>query len=183
MIERLHPTPIGPLRLLSDGEALTGLYFPDHRGAAPAAGPGNDAILKEAAGQIDAYFAGNLRTFDLPLRAQGTEFQQRVWRLLMSIPFGETASYLDLAKALGQPTATRAVGLANGQNSISLIVPCHRVVGTGGKLTGYAGGLDRKRRLLAFEASVRSGGPHPFSETPSDSLFDDLGDPSLTNSS
>ncbi|MEU5153563.1 methylated-DNA--[protein]-cysteine S-methyltransferase [Glycomyces sp. NPDC021274] len=108
-------------------------------------------VLKAAVDQLEAYFAGDLREFDLPLAAQGTAFQQRVWAELCRIPYGETASYLDIAVRLGDRKAVRAVGLANGRNPIAIVVPCHRVIGSNGKLTGYAGGLWRKERLLNLE--------------------------------
>jgi methylated-DNA-[protein]-cysteine S-methyltransferase len=101
--------------------------------------------------QLDAYFAGRLRVFELPLAPQGTEFQRTVWDALLRIPYGETTSYGALARSLGKPEASRAVGLANGRNPIPIVIPCHRVIGSGGSLTGYGGGLDLKRRLLALE--------------------------------
>ena len=109
-------------------------------------------MLKRPRAQLQAYFAGELRDFELPLAAEGTPFQQRVWRALCDIPYGETISYGELARRIGQPTASRAVGLANGQNPISIVVPCHRVIGANGSLTGYGGGLARKRWLLAHES-------------------------------
>jgi methylated-DNA-[protein]-cysteine S-methyltransferase len=112
----------------------------------------DDAALSEARAQLQAYFAGELRGFELPLAAEGTPFQQRVWRALCDIPYGETISYGELARRIGQPAAARAVGLANGQNPIAIVVPCHRVIGANGSLTGYGGGLERKRWLLAHES-------------------------------
>ncbi|MET7758311.1 methylated-DNA--[protein]-cysteine S-methyltransferase [Streptomyces sp. NPDC005389] len=108
----------------------------------------------EAIRQLDAYFAGELTAFDMPLNLIGTPFQLRVWEGLLRIPYGETRTYGELAEELGNPAASRAVGLANGKNPVSIIVPCHRVVGAGGSLTGYGGGLDRKQRLLAFESGT-----------------------------
>jgi methylated-DNA-[protein]-cysteine S-methyltransferase len=108
-------------------------------------------ILARAATQLAEYFAGTRRTFDLPLAAAGTAFQQRVWQVLTTIPFGATWSYGELARAIGNPAASRAVGAANGKNPIGIIVPCHRVIGSNGTLTGYAGGLDMKQALLAHE--------------------------------
>jgi methylated-DNA-[protein]-cysteine S-methyltransferase len=149
-------SPIGPLQLISDGEALTGLFMNEHKGGPD---PGEDwvrddhnAILAEARRQIKAYFTGERKTFDLPLAARGTEFQQRVWDALRQIPYGTTISYGELARRIGNPQASRAVGLANGSNPISIIVPCHRVIGANGKLTGYGGGVERKKALLALEA-------------------------------
>ena len=147
-------SPLGELMLISDGEALTGLYMVDNQkhAARRAQAIRDDAALKRPLAQLQAYFAGELREFDLPLAAAGTAFQQRVWRALCDIPYGETISYGELARRIGQPTASRAVGLANGQNPISIVVPCHRVIGADGTLTGYGGGLPRKRWLLAHES-------------------------------
>jgi methylated-DNA-[protein]-cysteine S-methyltransferase len=147
-------SPIGRLLLTSDGTALTGLYMEPSRKAQSTDGwrhDANIAPLSAAVRQLSEYFSGTRREFDLPLRLQGTPFQQRVWRELTEIPFGETLSYGQLAKRIGKPSASRAVGLANGSNPISLIVPCHRVIGADGTLTGYGGGLERKRWLLAHE--------------------------------
>jgi methylated-DNA-[protein]-cysteine S-methyltransferase len=148
-------SPVGPLLLMSDGRSLTGLHTDSdkHR---PAMGP--DWIRDEAAkpfaevkAQLRAYFEGPLTEFDLPLAPQGTEFQLRVWQELRGIPYGETISYAELARRIGRPQASRAVGHANARNPISIIVPCHRVIGADNSLTGYAGGLERKRMLLAHE--------------------------------
>jgi methylated-DNA-[protein]-cysteine S-methyltransferase len=154
-------SPIGSLLLTSDGDSLTGLYMgapskrPDLAGAwaeNPDGGP-----LAETARQLHQYFSGKRTAFDLPLNLQGTEFQQRVWRQLTLIPFGETWSYGQLAKRLGNPNASRAVGLANGRNPIAVIVPCHRVIGADGSLTGFGGGLPRKQWLLTHEGFPISG--------------------------
>lgn len=153
-----HPSPIGGLLLTSDGESLTGLYMEGHlRGPVPGeswvwAGAPFDATRA----QLDTYFAGKRRHFELPLRVTGgTPFQRRVWDALRAIPFGETTSYARLAETIGRPGAARAVGSANARNPISIIVPCHRVVGAGGALTGYGGGVERKRALLRLEADAR----------------------------
>jgi methylated-DNA-[protein]-cysteine S-methyltransferase len=114
-------------------------------------------VLREAANQLQAYFAGQLRVFGIPLDLQGTEFQIRVWRQLQEIPFGETRSYAQIAQAIGRPKAVRAVGAANGANPIAIVVPCHRVIGSGGKLTGYGGGLPLKKRLLELEGAWTMG--------------------------
>jgi methylated-DNA-[protein]-cysteine S-methyltransferase len=154
----LRPSPIGELLLVGDGHALTGLYMlPDHRHAPPvqAHGRRDPAPLRAAAAQLDAYFAGELTEFELPLAPAGTPFQRAVWEALRAIPYGETVSYGELARAIGRPTAVRAVGAANGRNPISIVVPCHRVIGAGGALTGYGGGLERKRYLLALETATR----------------------------
>jgi methylated-DNA-[protein]-cysteine S-methyltransferase len=149
-------SPIGPLQLISDGESLTGLFMNEYKGGPD---PGEDwvrddshALLAEARRQLAAYFEGQRKTFDLPLAAKGTEFQRRVWDALGQIPYGTTISYGELARRIGNPGASRAVGLANGSNPISIIVPCHRVIGANGKLTGYGGGMERKKALLALEA-------------------------------
>ena len=150
----IHDSPVGPLSLVSDGQALAALAFEQHaRPIRPLVGaePGSDAILDETRRQLDAYFAGKIRRFDLPLAPRGTAFQERVWTALRDIPYGKTCSYGDLAAALGAPKTVRAVGGANGNNPISIIVPCHRVIGAGGALTGFGGGIDRKRYLLTHE--------------------------------
>jgi methylated-DNA-[protein]-cysteine S-methyltransferase len=145
---------IGRLLLTCDGTALTGLYMEPSRKAESTEGWLHDANagpLPAAVRQLSEYFTGTRREFDLPLCLNGTAFQSRVWRELLEIPFGHTWSYGELAKRIGKPSASRAVGLANGSNPISLIVPCHRVIGADGTLTGYGGGLERKRWLLAHE--------------------------------
>ena len=146
------PSPIGALLLTSDGAALTGLYMEPHDIGADWRH--DDAVLRPAVKQVQAYFAGELRDFDLSLVCQGTAFQRHVWDALRAIPYGETISYGELARRIGRPTASRAVGAANGCNPISIIVPCHRVIGANGTLTGYGGGLDRKRWLLEHETAV-----------------------------
>jgi len=108
-------------------------------------------VLREAESQLRAYFAGDLRQFELPLEPEGTPFQQRVWKELLKIPYGETRSYMEIAQHIGAPAAVRAVGAANGANPLPIVVPCHRVIGASGKLVGYGGGLNLKRRLLALE--------------------------------
>jgi len=150
------PSPIGMLSVLSDGQFITGLYMENAAAAVPAVSHdhGGDPLLDEARSQLQAYFAETLRVFDLPLLLQGTGFQQRVWNELRNIPYGQTVSYGELAGRIGQPKASRAVGLANGRNPISIIVPCHRVIGADGSLTGYGGGLPRKRWLLDHERGV-----------------------------
>jgi methylated-DNA-[protein]-cysteine S-methyltransferase len=148
-------SPIGRLTLTSDGTALSGCYManpakPPPRTADWVMDP-NVAPLTEAARQLGEYFAGERQKFDLPLHMNGTEFQKQVWRQLTAIPFGETWSYGQLARRLENPSACRAVGLANGKNPIAIIVPCHRVIGADGSLTGFGGGLSRKEWLLAHE--------------------------------
>jgi methylated-DNA-[protein]-cysteine S-methyltransferase len=150
-------SPLGPLTLVADGGgALTGVYFEDHlRGPSPAAlGPRDETGFDEARRQLAEYFAGERQRFDLPLAPRGEPFRQRVWRLLAQIPYGETRSYGQLARELGDSALAQAVGSANGRNPLSVIVPCHRVVGADGALTGYAGGLERKRFLLELEGAA-----------------------------
>ncbi len=155
-------TPLCEMRLTSDGDALTGLYFlPAH---APSSEVKEDwqrsvtlPVFAKAKEQLEAYFAGELREFSLPLSplGGGTEFQWKVWKELMNIPYGETISYGELARRIGHPSSARAVGMANSKNPIGILVPCHRVIGSNGKLTGYAGGMPRKEALLALERQAR----------------------------
>ncbi|MFF2848990.1 methylated-DNA--[protein]-cysteine S-methyltransferase [Streptomyces sp. NPDC058001] len=146
-------SPYGLLTLVADDGVLCGLYMVDQRHRPPeeSFGDRDPEPFAETVRQLDAYFAGDRTEFDVPMRLHGTPFQQSVWEQLLAIPYGETRTYGDLAQALGKPGASRAVGLANGKNPISVIVPCHRVIGSDGSLTGYGGGLPRKRRLLDFE--------------------------------
>ncbi len=146
-------SPIDELLLVSDGEWLSGLYMETEQAPSwQSAGWRRDpASFKAVQEQLRAYFASELQVFDLPLCAQGTAFQQRVWNELERIPYGVTRSYGDIASRIGNPKASRAVGLANGRNPISIIVPCHRVIGADGSLTGYGGGIERKRWLLRHE--------------------------------
>ncbi|MEU1705253.1 methylated-DNA--[protein]-cysteine S-methyltransferase [Streptomyces sp. NPDC005706] len=146
-------SPYGPLTLVAEDGVLCGLYMAGqrHRPAQETFGDPDGTPFAEAGEQLAAYFAGELEEFTLELRLSGTSFQRGVWDRLTRIPYGETRSYGELATELGNPKASRAVGLANGRNPIGIIVPCHRVVGAAGDLTGYGGGLDRKRRLLDFE--------------------------------
>ncbi|MEV3921456.1 methylated-DNA--[protein]-cysteine S-methyltransferase [Actinomadura coerulea] len=152
---------VGPLTLVATDGALSGLYMEmqRHRPAQETFGaPGDpeEEPFATVAAQLSAYFAGDLTEFDLPLRLHGTPFQERVWAALQEIPYGQTITYGELAVEIGSPSASRAVGLANGRNPVGVIVPCHRVVGSTGSLTGYGGGLDRKRYLLDFERKVRA---------------------------
>ena len=142
-------SPVGPLLLTSDGTSLTRLLFAAVPDPAWSADP--CPVLDEAVRQLEEYFAGERRDFDLPLDPAGTPFQLTVWAALRDIPYAETINYGQLANRVGNPNASRAVGLANGRNPISIVVPCHRVIGADGSLTGYGGGLDRKRTLLALE--------------------------------
>jgi methylated-DNA-[protein]-cysteine S-methyltransferase len=146
-------SPLGDLLATRDDEGITGLYLPTgkHPVAPKPEWERDDAAFEDLRSQLGEYFAGTRQSFDVPLHAHGTEFQQRVWHALCEIPYGETASYGETAAAIGAPTASRAVGLANGQNPISIVVPCHRVVGANGSLTGYGGGLEAKQWLLQHE--------------------------------
>jgi methylated-DNA-[protein]-cysteine S-methyltransferase len=147
--------------LTSDGEALTGLHLPLRDGsAAPLEGSGwrrDEAPFREAIEQLRAYFACERTTFELPLRMGGTPFQRLAWDALLTIPFGTTISYAEQARRIGRAGAARAVGAANGRNPIAIIVPCHRVIGASGTLTGYGGGLPLKEWLLNHESTVRGG--------------------------
>ncbi|AQT79226.1 cysteine methyltransferase [Mycolicibacterium litorale] len=146
-------SPVGPLTLAGIGSTLMHLrmvdqtHEPDRSGWAPA----ETDIFADAVEQLAAYFAGELTQFDLDLHLAGTDFQRKVWAALQTIPYGETRSYGEIAMHIGSPGASRAVGLANGRNPIGIIVPCHRVIGSTGGLTGYGGGIDRKKALLALE--------------------------------
>ncbi len=151
----IEETPVGPLHLTASGGALTGLRF----GAGPADGEydPDEPVLRTAAAQLREYFARERTAFDLPLAPAGTAWQLAVWEQLRLIPYGTTVSYGDIARRLGSPAASRAVGLANGRNPIAIVVPCHRVIGADGSLVGFGGGLDRKRALLAHETEVTAG--------------------------
>jgi methylated-DNA-[protein]-cysteine S-methyltransferase len=146
-------SPVGSLLLLGDGTSLSGLYMTDqmYRPALPNGCQRNDAVFGSAREQLRAYFAGRLQQFELPLESGGSPFQRAVWQELLKIPFGQTECYGGLAKRIGNQKASRAVGMANGRNPIGIIVPCHRVVGANGSLTGYAGGVARKKWLLEHE--------------------------------
>lgn len=146
-------SPVGELLLLGDGCALTGLFFSEHARVTQRPPPGEQApaAFCTVVQQLEAYFARQLTAFDLPLALHGTPFQHDVWRALRAVPYGETTTYGDLARRAGYPGAARAVGAANARNPISIITPCHRVIGSSGTLTGYAGGLERKRVLLDLE--------------------------------
>ena len=164
MKHRVIDSPIGPLNLVVvDAGTLCALYtdgqkhFPD----ADALGERDDTIASEAVAQLGDYFAGIRSGFDLDLAPRGTAFQQEVWQALRAIPAGQTRTYGELARELGRPAASRAVGAATGRNPISIIVPCHRLVGASGALTGYAGGVERKRWLLDHERRVTAPAPGP----------------------
>ena len=152
---RYFDSPFGRILIAGDGESLQWLSFTRGRQKATSLSKwtqnDRDAVLRETARQLDQYFAGKRKLFELPLDPPGTQFQRRVWRKLVAIPYGKTLSYSELARRVGKPEAFRAVGAANGQNPISVIIPCHRVLGKNGDLTGYGGGLPLKRRLLELE--------------------------------
>lgn len=154
-----YDSPVGALGLVADAEALVAVLWPTEtegrvRLAEEPEPTSDHPVLVKTAAQLDEYFAGTRRRFDLPLGPSGTEFQRQVWWSLAEIPFGETSTYGKQAAAIGRPAAVRAVGAANGRNPLSIVLPCHRIVGADGKLTGFAGGLDTKRWLLDHEASV-----------------------------
>jgi len=152
----LDGTPVGRLLIAGDDHGLRHVSFEKSHFSAAATAPRddwelNEKRLKEAVRQLKAYFSGRLRAFDLPLAADGTDFQRCVWSALYKVPYGTTASYGDIARLIGNPAAARAVGLANGRNPIAIIVPCHRIIGSSGKLVGYGGGLHNKQTLLKLE--------------------------------
>ncbi|MBP9891793.1 MAG: methylated-DNA--[protein]-cysteine S-methyltransferase [Planctomycetes bacterium] len=155
------PSPIGKLTLVSDGKHLTAVHMDTGPLKLPKDAKRGHALLEKARGQLNEYFKGKRTDFDLPLGAQGTEFQRQVWARLRDIPFAKTASYGEVAKQIGNAKASRAVGLANGANPIGIIVPCHRVIGANGTLTGYGGGLARKQWLLDHEKRI---GAHRVSD-------------------
>jgi methylated-DNA-[protein]-cysteine S-methyltransferase len=152
---KMIASPVGELTLIASEKGLAAILWEDDDPARVRLHPRVEAadhpVLCEAERQLAAYFAGDRRAFDLPLDFQGTDFQKRVWAALLAIPFGETRSYGDIARAIGAPNAFRAVGAANGRNPISIVAPCHRVIGTNGALTGFAGGMKAKEYLLRLE--------------------------------
>jgi len=154
-------SPIGELLLVGDGTSLTQLLMLNQKYYGSETSEDwqrDDVIFSAAREQLEAYFAGELRAFDLPLAPAGTAFQRKVWQALQDIPYGQTESYGALAKRIDAPKASRAVGMANGHNPISIIVPCHRVIGANGNLTGYGGGIERKRWLLEHEGYLKKSG-------------------------
>jgi methylated-DNA-[protein]-cysteine S-methyltransferase len=152
-------SPIGELTITARDGLLTGVHMHDQRHfpPIPATAERDDVSLAPVVAQLQAYFAGQLTAFDLPIELRGTPFQRRVWSALREIPYGETISYGELARRVGNPKASRAVGLANGRNPVAIVVPCHRVIGADGSLTGYGGGLERKVWLIEHEATHRPG--------------------------
>ena len=159
LFHRQYTSPVGPLRLIASERGLRALLWPEHR-RAPDFGAteegGGQPLLDQTVDELDQYFEGDRQAFDVELDLRGTPFQLQVWRLLQAIPYGETSTYGRLADELGDPGKARAVGLANGRNPVSIVVPCHRVVGADGGLTGFAGGLQTKAHLLELERN-RSG--------------------------
>ena len=154
-------SPVGQLHLAATDEGLTHILFVDQMDCSPQVVTGTGAaqrILRETERQLDDYFVGRRRKFDLPLAPAGTEFQRAAWKALAEVPYGETISYAELARRMERPRAVRAVGAANGANPIPIILPCHRIIGADGTLTGYGGGLGRKRRLLSLEGVELQGG-------------------------
>ncbi len=152
-------SPIGPITLVADDDALVEVHLPDEKlsktTAAADVAPGDHAVLKQAATELDEYFAGSRQTFDVPLAPHGSEFQLAAWLALRTIPYGETVSYGEQARRLGDARKARAVGAANGRNPLPIVVPCHRVVGANGHLTGFGGGIECKAWLLDHERAVR----------------------------
>jgi len=144
-----YESPAGVLEITTDGQAITGIDF--LKANRPVRKTSTHPIIEETCKQLDEYFAGQRSFFDLPLSPQGTDFQQAVWKELQAIPYGQTVSYSQVAKAIGHPKACRAVGSANGKNPIPILIPCHRVIASDGKLGGYSSGLDIKRQLLELE--------------------------------
>jgi methylated-DNA-[protein]-cysteine S-methyltransferase len=155
-VYKMMNSPIGRLKLVAKGSRLAAILWEKDKDGRVTLGPMVEAdeapILLETERQLEEYFAGGRKSFSLDFEFAGTEFQKRVWHSMLVIPFGETWSYRQLAREIGSPTASRAVGAANGKNPIAIVAPCHRVIGSSGKLTGYAGGLETKAHLLALEA-------------------------------
>jgi len=155
---RMLASPVGELTLVASGEGLAAVLWenddPKRVRLEPRVESGDHPLLDKAGQQLDEYFAGQREAFELPLDFKGTDFQKRVWAALLTIPFGETRSYADIASQIGKPSAYRAVGAANGRNPISIVAPCHRVVGANGALTGFAGGLKAKQYLLGLEGRL-----------------------------
>jgi len=158
---KLIESPVGELTLIASANGLAAILWenddPDRVRLGPLVEDPDNPVLVETARQLREYFAGRLRAFDVPLDFKGTEFQKSVWQALLTIPFGETRSYGEIARQIGRPTAFRAVGAANGRNPISIIAPCHRVIGSNGALTGFAGGLEAKEHLLGIESGNGPG--------------------------
>lgn len=160
LLYRHIDSPVGPLLLVADADAMRVIEFDNPRHPYPRSDawrPGDNAVMRNAARQLAEYFDGRRRQFDLPLSPQGTAFQQQVWNTLAGIPYGRTISYAELARRVGKPTAMRAVGAANGRNPLPIVLPCHRVIGADGSLTGFGGGLPTKQYLLTLEGALPGG--------------------------
>jgi methylated-DNA-[protein]-cysteine S-methyltransferase len=158
MLHAYMDSPVGPLLLMADDDGLHLIEFENPRHPVARGddwSAGDNAVLRETRMQLDEYFAGTRRDFDLPLAPRGTKFQRDVWQALRRIPYGETISYAQLATRIGKPSAMRAVGAANGRNPLPIVVPCHRVIGADGSLTGFGGGLPTKQFLLQLEGALR----------------------------
>lgn len=151
-----HPSPLGPLLLVGDASGLWKIGFPEGKGKVEPSADWVESTsgLETARQQLDEYFAGDRQTFDLKLKPQGTDFQLQVLAALQTIPFGNTASYADVAEQIGRPKAVRAVGAANGRNPLPIVIPCHRVIGANGSLTGFGGGMEAKSYLLTLEGAL-----------------------------
>jgi methylated-DNA-[protein]-cysteine S-methyltransferase len=149
-----YESPVGPLLLSGDARALTGLGFIRESTRIPPGWVRDDERFARERKQLDEYFAGERSEFDFPMRLEGSAFERDVWQALEEIPYGTTVTYGEIAERIGRPGRARAVGAANGRNPIAIVVPCHRVIGAGGKLTGYGGGLERKRELLVLEGAL-----------------------------
>lgn len=148
-----YASPIGPIEITGTDAGIASVWFCSSRGE----DSGYSAVVEQCKTQLEEYFAGNRKTFDVPLAPKGTDFQKRVWNELVNIPYGRVISYLDMARRLGDEKTIRAAASANGKNPIGIIIPCHRVIGANGDLVGYAGGLDKKRLLLELEGSIGKG--------------------------
>jgi methylated-DNA-[protein]-cysteine S-methyltransferase len=156
LTQRVVPSPIGPLTIVASDRGVVAIHFASETDSADHPEDATHPILAAAAAQLAEYFTGGRTEFDLPLDLRGTEFQVAAWQALAGVPFGATTSYRDQARRIGRPAAVRAVGAANGRNPVPIVLPCHRIVGADGSLTGYAGGLDTKRWLLDHERDVVS---------------------------
>jgi methylated-DNA-[protein]-cysteine S-methyltransferase len=157
-MEYIYKSPVGDLLIAYDDEHVLGLHFDKKQTQEYI----ENALIKNCICQLDRYFAGNLQNFDLPLKPAGTNFQKATWAALQDIPYGHTVSYGQIAQAIGNAKASRAVGGANNKNPISIIIPCHRVIGANGKMVGYGGGMERKLLLLKHEKALRDCGPSPL---------------------
>lgn len=152
-IKSFYSSPVGTIELKSEGESLTSLIFSDSDQSSSLVL--ENTLLHQIFSQLDDYFAGNLTSFNIPMEPAGTDFQKEVWKFLQTVPFGQTMSYMEMSKQMGDPKKIRAIANANAKNPISILIPCHRIIGSDGSLTGYAGGLHRKKWLLEHEQKVK----------------------------